>query len=312
MPLRDLDAFPNFYGTSAAAPHAAGVAALVLQAQWRARAPSPSRKCAPSCNAAASSTISISSIPSARRGRAMAARSRSPRVGTTGTSTLRWTRDLHGRLEFVRSSYVGPGSINSLSINLSAANTTGGSELGAVPGIVWDMRARSTAALPDSPSPWAPRSAGSSRQYHPRLFHASAGARGRGSIPAVGSDLRGGHLHRWPWLYLRCRPRRASHAEHHRPPPTGFGNSGDLLGATVAIPAGTVVPGGATFSGLDSNGNPFSGTISNKIGKGYSPLGWLRLHQRAGRSQPAAAVSNHLGASTNGRARDSGRGRFSF
>jgi len=50
--------------------------------------------------------------------------------------------------------------------------------------------------------------------------------------------------------------------------------SADLLGGGVLIPEGTVTPNGMAFSGLVSDGTtdfPFSGTINNKLGSGYSP-----------------------------------------
>jgi hypothetical protein len=49
----------------------------------------------------------------------------------------------------------------------------------------------------------------------------------------------------------------------------------DLLGGAVLIPEGTVTATGMTFSGTISDGVntfPFSGTINNALGTGYSPL----------------------------------------
>jgi hypothetical protein len=50
------------------------------------------------------------------------------------------------------------------------------------------------------------------------------------------------------------------------------GNSADLLGQTVRLPAGTVASGGAGFFGHFSGGVPFQSRFFNLIGKGYSQL----------------------------------------
>lgn len=56
---------------------------------------------------------------------------------------------------------------------------------------------------------------------------------------------------------------------------TASSNSADLLGGGVLIPEGTVFSTGMAFGGTVSDGvtsYPFSGTLNNRIGKGYSTL----------------------------------------
>ncbi len=50
------------------------------------------------------------------------------------------------------------------------------------------------------------------------------------------------------------------------------GNSADLLGGGVLIPSGVIAPGGASFFGTFQGGIPFQGRFFNLIGKGYSQL----------------------------------------
>ncbi len=66
--VQDRDLFPNFFGTSAAAPHAAAIAALVCRLM-AAPAPSRPRKCAASSSEALLSTIWIPTARAPKRAR---------------------------------------------------------------------------------------------------------------------------------------------------------------------------------------------------------------------------------------------------
>ncbi len=283
----DLDAFPNFYGTSAAAPHAAGVAALVLQANGGPGSVTSSQMRTILQRSGFQHDLDqLYSVGSARtsNGGKITITAR----GNTGNfnysdGRVTSTDDLNS----FGVSYVGPGSISSLSINLAAANTTGGSELGAVPGLVWDMRARSTAATSGFPFTVGTTVGGFTAGNVTPAYSMAA------PTPAVAGQFLQLDLTFAPGTFTGGRAftfgadRDEQRTQNTTTPSTGFGNSGDLLGATVAIPAGTVVPGGATFSGMDSTGNPFSGTMSNKVGKGFSPLdGFGFLNAQEAVSQP--------------------------
>ena len=73
----DLDTKPNFSGTSAAAPHAAAIAALVLEAHGGPGSVNP-KKMMKLLHKTTSSTIWIQTLPRAKQGLRKAARSSSP------------------------------------------------------------------------------------------------------------------------------------------------------------------------------------------------------------------------------------------
>ncbi len=270
--MADLDAFPNFYGTSAAAPHAAGIAALVLQANGGpGSVTQPQMRTILQRSGFNHDLDALYSIGSART-------STGGKVTITARGNAGNFNYSDGRvtstddLSSFAVNYVGPGSINSLSINVSTANTTGGSDLGPQPGLVWDSRARTTASTSGFPFTVGTTLGGfaagnvTATYSMPAPAPAVAGQFLQLDLTFTAGTLAGGRG------FTFGADRDEQRTQNTTTATTGFGNSGDLLGATVAIPANTVTPGGATFTGVDSNGNMFSGTIINKIGKGYQPL----------------------------------------
>lgn len=273
----DADTLPNFYGTSAAAPHAASIAALVLQAHGGTGMVTQPQMRTILQRAGFNHDLDPFFATGVARG-AVSKLTLTARAnhGNFNLNDGRTLSTIDTRMMGV--SYVGSGSVNSLSINLQNGNTTGGTEANVVPGLLWDNRAYTISAAASGfpftvgqttgtltaanitgtyslPAP-APAVAGQNYQLDIAF---AAGTFTSSSAFTFGAD--------------RDELRTAANPAAG---PTGgtsaFGNSADLFGATVSIPEGTTSAGGATFSATLSTAEVITGTFVNKIGKGYSPL----------------------------------------
>lgn len=239
---QDADTFPNFFGTSAAAPHAAAIAALVLQAHGGPGSVSP-----PQMRAVLQKSAFLHDLdPGAAGG---SARAGSSRISLTaqgdGTASSQFDNDS------IRVSLTGPGKLASITFDLSAANPTE-----TTPGLVFDTR----------PVAGYPFTLGTLVNLSPADIVATfltpistAGQfRGLNLRFAAGSFAGGDSL--------------GFGVDRDEALTGAGGGSASLLGPGVLIPSGAVVGGAATFSGQLEDGTTFFGTFTNRIGSGYSPL----------------------------------------
>lgn len=268
----DTDTQPNFYGTSAAAPHAAAIAGLVLQAKGGPRSVTQPQMRSILQRAGFQHDLDpfrATAVARTSNGGKLTVNVHASAGNFNGSDA----RSLSTNDRNVFSvSYVGPGSVSTMSINLANANPTGGNDVvGNVVGLSWDARAYTygTAAsgttftvgtttggltagnITSAYSIPAPSPSTGSSQLD-LTFAANSFVGGAGFTFAADRD--------------EVRTQAVTAAA------SGFGNSGDLFGAGVNIPAGTIAPGGATLTGTMSDGSSFSTTFVNKIGKGYSTL----------------------------------------
>jgi hypothetical protein len=276
---RDADAFPNFGGTSAAAPSAAGIAALVLQANG-----GPGSVTQPQMRTILQrSGFNHDLDPFFAVGQARTANGGkltiTVRANQGGFSFNDGTTVSTTDPNAVAVSYVGPGSVASLSFDVRGGNPTGGNEVTMMqtPGLVWDNRTgantgfpftvgRTTGALTPGnitaaygdPAP-PPSVAG---HFFTLNLTFAAGTFTSGSGFTFGSD-------------------RDERSTANNPPASTSGNSADYWGLIVRHPQGdTPTPNdpsgqpasGVRFSGTMSDGSTFSGVTTNRIGKGYSFL----------------------------------------
>jgi Subtilase family len=269
---RDLDTFPNFFGTSCAAPSAAGIGALVLQAHGGPGSVTPSQM---------RSVLQRSAFPHDldpyfAQGVADVIRANGQHNGTvTVTAMSDWSFSNLGLVDPNENaiSYQGPGSLQSITFHGKGGDVTGGSVLGSFPGLVFDPRPNNgdliTGGLPFAfgDSVGISRSNVSVSFSHPAPPPSQDGQFFNMTIQFTPGRFTSGDMLRY------AIDRDEQHAAYS--PPDGlsiFGDSADLLGGGVLIPQGKILEGGVTFEGTANDSGTFKGIMANRIGSGYSIL----------------------------------------
>ncbi|MBS0661284.1 MAG: S8 family serine peptidase [Verrucomicrobia bacterium] len=269
----DTDTQPNFYGTSAAAPHAAAIAGLVLQAKGGPRSVTQPQMRSILQRAGFQHDLDP------YRATAVARTSNGGKItvnvhASASNFNNSDARSLSTNDRNVFSvTYVGPGSVSSMSINVANANPTGGNDVvGNVPGLAWDPRAYTYGTSASGTTFTVGSTTGgltagniSSAYSIPAPSPATTGFSQLDLTFAAGTFVGGAG-------FTFAADRDEVRTQAVTTAASGFGNSGDLFGAGVNIPSGTIAPGGATLTGTMSDGSTFSTTFVNKIGKGYSTL----------------------------------------
>lgn len=259
---QDADTFANFFGTSAAAPQAAAIAALVLQAKGGPGSVTPSQM-----KRHLQNTASIHDLdPYFSRAQILTPNGGKLTITATADSSNTSTADTN----VFTVDYVGPGAVSSISLDgRQASPTAGNATLGPVPGIVFDIRALAAGGTPftlgalrgiaagsitssTADTPPAPSIAGAHFWVLNMNFAAGTMTGGKG----------------FNFVIDRDDQRTASLTA----PATAGGNSADELGAGVDVPSFTLANGGMQVTVNIEGGGTATGRFTNRIGKGYSTL----------------------------------------
>ena len=298
----DADSYPNFYGTSAASPHCAGLAALVLQAHGGSGSLTPAQVKTIFQTTAFPHDLdpySVNGSAQTANGGSVSINVFSDNSGNNGTGEKdpnTWSV-----------TYTGPGQLTSLSFNPQGTPQTGGNVTGG------NYNGITAADFLDS----------SKYKYTPGMVFTSAFSFGPKSQGLVAADVVATRANPAP---SPSNPTPSNPTEHEwtlnlafpnnnftngkvlrfnngrlqqqdatspqgvtNPPSTGspvtnnilrrdHDFSADILGSGVLIPEdplGNDVRPGMTFSGTVVDGGKtytFAGRLNNRVGRGYSPL----------------------------------------
>ena len=278
----DPDTNGNFSGTSAAGPHAAAIAALVLQAHGGARSITPTQM----TSLLERSTFPHDLDPNYSSG--------SARVSTGGKVTVTISSDNstaptsgENDANAFSVNYIGSSSVTSIVFNPGGTSATGGNVSGGNNGVTYPTTSSSTVggtttyfenSLPGVaffPSTKAftlgtgitgataafTNLSGSTNQYYTMTITIPAGNLSGGNILHFGVG-RG---------YARSSS-TGNVANAVTSATTGSAYyCADIFGGGEILPDGTTGTG-MTFSGTTADGGTFSGVIQNNIGAGYSLL----------------------------------------
>lgn len=246
----DADTFPNFFGTSAAAPHAAAIAALVLDAAGGPGKVKPKKMREILQDSAFRHDLDpyFSSGFAISLGNVFAINAASDQAAIGQFDPNVFTLQQFGLRK-----------LQSLAINVSGGNPTQ-----TPTGAVFDERIGAGQPFVVG------RTSGLSAADVTATF----------SLPADPPGLPG----QWKQLDLAFAPGSFANADLLSfgvdrdeadvagPGGAAGGNSADLLGGGVLIPSGVIAPSNAGFTGSFEGGATFKGEFFNLIGRGYSQL----------------------------------------
>ena len=265
---QDASKFPNFFGTSAATPHAAAIAALVLQANGGSGSVTPDQM----RDVLQRSTFPHSLTPYYAYGQAEAG---------GRTVTIQASADYSDIGQVNPNQFTvhmsGHGSISSLSINLQGADPTGGNIYQGYPGEVFtssglvgggnaypftvstSSNGITSSDVKASYSAQAPAPSATGEFYQLNLAFAS-GKFGEKATLRFGIE----HLEQHSSYYASRKGTGGGDSSG--------GGAADLFGQGILLPSGQLVGPGATFFGVFDDGTSFAGTFTNRIGVGWTPL----------------------------------------
>ncbi|HEY8265638.1 MAG TPA: S8 family serine peptidase [Steroidobacteraceae bacterium] len=248
--LEDDDELPNFFGTSAAAPHAAAIGALVMQAAGGPGSLRPNQM-----RRILKKSVFPHDLDPQYSSGAVQTGNNLLTISASGDQNQQAGQDPN----FFTLWHSGPRRIQSFAINVAGANPTGRPK-----GLVFDERedlglpfvvGKAVGLDPSdvraiySQEANPPGVAGQWKQLKLKFL---AGTFGNGDLLAFATDR--------------------DEADAVGPAGAVAGGAADLLGNGVLLPSGEVLPGGARFFGTYEDGTPFEGRFENQIGKGYSTL----------------------------------------
>lgn len=259
----DADATPNFFGTSAAAPSAAGIAALVLQKRGGGSSVSPSGMRSLLQKATFKHDLDPFAASGSAKGLTVSAFGAQGSERGAAPGTLDDDR-------FFTLKYRGSGRVRSVTFDGATAAPTALGPNGRSAGIVFDPR-----AFQDVPTKYQdvgfPFTVGSASGLYESDVKASFS--GRSGLAAASQyrtmtltfkgGLRSGDSVRFGVDRDLAQTAYGNASE---------GNSADILGGGVLVPQRTVVAKGLKFTATLTNGKRITGTVQNRIGSGFSPV----------------------------------------
>jgi hypothetical protein len=265
---QDASSFPNFFGTSAATPHVAGIAALVLQAHGGPGSVTPNQM----RDVLQRSTFPHSLTPYYSKGQAQAG---DRTVLIQANADYSDVGEINPEQFTVQMS--GSGSIASLSINLKGADPTGGNIYKGYPGEVFTAPP-ATFGTGGYPFTVSNNSTGITNSDVKVSYSGQAPAPSiTGEYYQLNLAFASGKLNEKATLQFGI-----GHLEHHSSynalqngsggGDSSGGGAADLLGQGILLPSGKFVGPGATFTGVFDDGTPFIGSFTNQIGVGWTPL----------------------------------------
>lgn len=291
----DLDTNPNFSGTSAAAPHAAAIAGLVLQSRGGPRSVTP---------AAMTSLLQTTAFPHDLDPSSASGAAATSNGSGTVVITIDSDNDANGLTgqndpNSIGISYVGTGSITSITFNPAGTPAGGGNVTGGNNGVADNVGSNpATVSYFENNFPglvFLPGTKaftlGSLTGISPGDITAPSSVTPFTGFSNLAPAPSNGTTHFWtmaigfsPGTFSAGKVVRFTvgrGAQHSAvtgngtvigPGTTTSNPIADLFGGGVFLPAGTVVNDGMTFSGMMADGSTFTGTIKNAIGHGFSPV----------------------------------------
>jgi Subtilase family len=257
---RDADTFPNFFGTSAAAPHAAGIAALVLQKHGGPGSVSPTKMTKILQQSTFRHDLNPFRASGSKKGLTIQAR------GAEGYERGSVPGEQVDK-RFFKVSYHGKSKIKSIRFYGETASPTANGKNGHSAGLVFDPR-------PFNPADFV----GSGFPFTIGGTHGVAASSVKASFSKPGGTVDGVFkhmlikfkhgLHKGQWLKFGVDRDLALSPFGD----TSDGNGADELGGAVLLPQRTVLNRGLKFVAVLANGHRIHGMMHNRLGHGWTPI----------------------------------------